>query len=331
MTFRYGIFQNLDAVCIGQTNKIIFQYTLQTLNQALVEHIVQELHIIRTVIQRPSHTVFDELFSQVHIICNVVESNFRFNHPELCQVTGSIGVFGTERRTECVNRSQSRSSQLTFQLTGDCQTCLFAKEIVIINDRAFFVFLQVIQVHGGHLEHLSGTFAVGSRNDRCMEIEESFFMEELMDSDRHIVADAEHSTKCIGTRTQMSYLTQEFHGMTFLLQWICIVASTQHFDFTSLHFHLLAGAYRFHHFTVHADTSAGSNQFQHLFIKISQIYYDLQIIYCRTVIQCDKVYLFATSTGANPSFHIDHSTNICALQQVNNFCSTNLFHLTFSF
>ena len=243
MTFRYGIFQNLDTVCIGQTNKIIFQYTLQTLNQALVEHIVQELHIIRTVIQRPSHTVFDELFSQVHIICNVVESNFRFNHPELCQVTGSIGVFSTERRTECVNRSQSRSSQLTFQLTGDCQTCLFAKEIVIINDRAFFVFLQVIQVHGGHLEHLSGTFAVGSRNDRCMEIEESFFMEELMDSDRHIVADAEHSTKCIGTRTQMSYLTQEFHGMTFLLQWICIVASTQHFDFTSLHFHLLAGTY----------------------------------------------------------------------------------------
>ncbi len=55
------------------------------------------------------------------------------------------------------------------------------------------------------------------------------------------------------------------------------------------------GAYRFHHFTVHADTSAGSNQFQHLFIKISQIYYDLQIIYCRTVIQCDKVYLLSSS------------------------------------
>ena len=47
-----------------------------------------------------------------------------------------------------------------------------------------------------------------------------------------------------------------------------------------------------------------SDLLQHLFIKVRQIDYDLHVIYCRTVIQCDKVYLFATSTGANPSFHI---------------------------
>ena len=154
-------------------------------------------------------------------------------------------------------------------------------------------------------------------------------MEKLVDSNCHVMTNTEHRTKSIGTRTQMGNLAQEFHRVPFLLQRVCVIASTQHFDFTSLHFHLLAGAYRFHHFTVHADTSAGSNQFKHLFIKISQIYYDLQIIYCRTVIQCDKVYLFATSAGANPSFHIDHSADIRTLQQINNFCSTNLFHKTF--
>ena len=329
VTFRNGIFQNLDTIRIRQTNEIILQYTLQTFNQALIEHIVQELHIIRTVIQRPFHTIFDELFCQVHIVGNVVERNFRLNHPELCQMAGSIGVFGTESRTECVDSTQSSGRQFTFQLTGYCQTCLLAEEVVIIRDRTSFVFLQVIQIHGSYLKHLSGTFTVGTCDNRCMEIEKSLFMEKLVNSNRHVVTNAEHCTKGIGTRTQVSDLAQEFHGVTFFLQWICIVASTQHFDFFSLHFHLLTGTHRFHHYSVHTNTSPGSNQFQHLFIEISQIYYDLHIIYCRTVIQCDKVNLFATSAGANPSFHIDHSANIFALQQINNFCSTNLFHKTF--
>jgi len=217
MSFRNSFFKNLDTICIRQTYEIIFQYTLQTFNQAFVEHIVQELHIIRTVIQRPFHTIFDELFCQVHVVCNVVESHFRLNHPELCQVAGSVGVFGTERRTECVDSAQSSSCQLTFQLTGNSQTCLLTEEIIFIRDRTSLVFLQVIQVHGSHLEHLSGTFTIGSRNDRRMEIEEALFMEELVNSNRHVVTDAEHSTECIGTRTQVSNLAQEFHRVAFLL------------------------------------------------------------------------------------------------------------------
>ena len=41
-------------------------------------------------------------------------------------------------------------------------------------------------------------------------------------------------------RQQMGNLAQEFHRVPFLLQRVCVIASTQHFDFTSLHFHLLA-------------------------------------------------------------------------------------------
>ena len=160
VAFCNSFLQNLDTVCIRQTYKIIFQYTLQPFNQSLIEHIIQEFHVIRTVIQRPFHTIFNELFCQVHIVCDVVESNFRLNHPKLSQVTGSIGVFGTERRTKCIDSSQSCGSQLTFQLTGNSQTGLLAEEIIIIRDRTSFVFLQVIQIHGSHLKHLSGTFTV---------------------------------------------------------------------------------------------------------------------------------------------------------------------------
>ncbi len=238
----------------------------------------------------------------------------------------SIGVFCTECRTKRINSSQCRSSKFTFQLSGNRQTGLLTKEVVIINDRTGFILLQIIEVLRCYLEHLSGTFTVRSRDDRCMEIDETFLMEKSMDSYRHVMTNAEHCTKSIRTGTQVSNLTQKLQCMAFLLQRICIITSSQNFNFTSLNLSFLAGTYRFRQFTIHAQTSTGSNVFQHLFIKVCQIYHNLHIIYCRTVIQGDKINLFTTSAGTNPAFHVDHSAKIFALQYVNNLCSTNLFH-----
>ena len=161
-----------------------------------------------------------------------------------------------------------------------------------------------------------------------MEIEESAFVEELVNSNRHVVTNAEHCTKGIGTRTQVSNLAQEFHRVAFFLKWISIITNAQHFNLTSLNFGSLSGTYRFHQFTVYTDTCTGCNLFQHIFIKVSQIHYHLYIIYSRTIIQRDKVYLFATTTSTHPTFHIDHCTEITAFQKVYNFCSTNCFHLS---
>ena len=328
MSLRYGFFQNLDTFRIRQTNEAFFQNTLQTFYQALVKHIVQELHVIGAVIQSPLYAELDEFFRQVHVIGNVVERDFRLNHPELRQVTGSIGVFGAERRSERIDSAQCRSGELTFQLAGNRQAGLFAEEIVIVDNGTVFIFLQIIQVHRSNLEHLSGAFTVRTRNDRRMEIEEPFLMEELMNGDSHIVTNAEHSAERIRTRTQMGYLTKELHRVSLFLQRICIVASSQHFDFTSLDFGFLTGAYRFRQHAVHAQTSACGNIFQHLLIEVRQIHHNLHIIYCRTVVQRDKINLLTTSAGTNPAFHVDHSAKILALQQVNNLCSTNFFHKT---
>ena len=94
---------------------------------------------------------------------------------------------------------------------------VLGEKIIFIRDRTSLVFLQVIQVHRSHLEHLSGTFTIGSRNDRRMEIEESPVMEKLVDSNCHVMTNTEHRTKSIGTRTQMGNLAQEFHRVAFLL------------------------------------------------------------------------------------------------------------------
>ena len=116
MTFGNGLFQYPDTFRIGQANETLFQNTLQTLHQALIKHIIQELHIIGTVIQGPLHTEFDEFFRQIHVIGNIIERNFRLNHPELRQVTGSIGVFRAERGSKRIDSTQRRSRKLAFQL-----------------------------------------------------------------------------------------------------------------------------------------------------------------------------------------------------------------------
>ena len=161
-----------------------------------------------------------------------------------------------------------------------------------------------------------------------MEIEEPFLMEEFMNGNGHIVTNTEYSAERIRTRTQVGNLTKELHGMSFLLQRIRIVASTQHFYFASLDFSFLTGTHRLRQHTVHAQTSTCGNILQHLLVEICQIHHNLHIIYCRTVIQRDKINLLTTSAGANPAFHVDHSAKIFTLQQVNNLCSTDLFHKT---
>ncbi len=328
MPFGNSLFQYLDTFRIRQAHEAFFQDTLQTFNQALIKHVIEELHIVGTVVQSPLYTIFDEIFRQVHIVRNIIERHFRLNHPELCQVAGSIGILGTERRTECIDGSQCSSGKFAFQLSGNSQAGLLSEEVIIVNNGTVLIFLQVVKVLRSHLEHLACAFAVGSRDNRSMKIEESSVMEELVDGNRHIMTNTEHSPERIGTGTQMGYLTEELHGMTFLLQRIRVIASSQHFDFAGLHFGLLTGTDRFRQHTVYAQTSTGSNLFQHLLIEVTQVYYNLHIIYCRTVIQRDKVYLLTTSAGTNPALHVDHSAKIFTLQQVNNLCSTNLFHKT---
>ena len=217
MTFCYSFLQYLDTFRIRQTDKFLLQHALQTFYQSLIEHVVQKLHIIIAVVKRPLYTIFNKVFGQIHIISNIIERNLRFNHPKLGQVTRRIGVLRTECRSKCINSPQSSSSQFTFQLSRYRQTGLFAKEIIIINNRSVFIFLQIIKILGSNLEHLSRTFTIGCCDNRCMKIEETTFMEELMDSDSHVVADAEYSSKCIGAGTQVSDLTKKLHRMTFLL------------------------------------------------------------------------------------------------------------------
>ena len=77
MSFGNSLFQYLDTFRIGQAHEVFFQDTLQTFNQSLIKHVIEELHIVGTVVQSPLHTILDEVFRQVHIVRNIIERHFR--------------------------------------------------------------------------------------------------------------------------------------------------------------------------------------------------------------------------------------------------------------
>lgn len=47
--------------------------------------------------------VFQETLSKVHVVVEVGKGNFRFDHPKLGQVAGSVRVFSSESRAKGIN------------------------------------------------------------------------------------------------------------------------------------------------------------------------------------------------------------------------------------
>lgn len=88
----------------------------------------------------------------------------------------------------------------------------------------------------------------------------------------------------------------KLHGVSFFLQWISSwISRTEDLNLGSLYLHILPLTLRLCQDTIYADTSSRGNRFQELITQFIYIHNDLNIINCRTVIQGDKIHLFATT------------------------------------
>ena len=241
-------------------------------------------------------------------------------------MTWSIRVLGTECRTECIYCTECCSGQLTLELTRYCKAGLLAEEVVVIDDAAVLVLLEIIQVHCSNLEHLACTLTVRSRDKWSVEIVEALIMEELVDSICHIVAYAEHSTECIGTWTQVSHCTHELHCLALLLQRIGIVTATEQLDLCRLDLYRLTATDRLYEHTVNAQTGTRGKLLHELLIELVDIDYNLYIIDSRTVVKSHKGNLFATAACSHPASYIYLNTGLTVLEQVGNSCSFYRFH-----
>lgn len=100
--------------------------------QVLLFPVSEEINIGSVVQKDVPQAVFEVIFSQIHVIGQVSEGNFRFNHPELGQMAGSVGVFSSESRSKGVDVTHSTVVVLNCQLTRDGEVGGLIKEVFSI-------------------------------------------------------------------------------------------------------------------------------------------------------------------------------------------------------
>ena len=69
-------------VSVFHSGKRLFNNGLESVDDALVDHGVEEVHFLRTVVKYLIDAELDHVFHQVHVVFQISEGNFRFAHPE---------------------------------------------------------------------------------------------------------------------------------------------------------------------------------------------------------------------------------------------------------
>ncbi len=322
-----GCFQDIHGLGIGNALEGDAQHAAQALDETVVVFVVEELQVVHAVVQGVLDQVFYEFLGQDHVVFQLVEGHFRFNHPELGQVAGCIGILGAEGRTEGVDFTHGRGTQFAFQLAADGQGSLLAEEILA--EIHFAVVLgHVLEVHRGHLEHIACTFGVAFGDERGIQIDEALVVEELVDGEGHGVTDAEHGTEGIRAQAHVGDAAQVLQRCILLLQGIAHgIALAIDFNAGGLDFHGLAAAHGLDEFAGHFQAGSGGDAFHQFLVEHAHVGYDLDIVDGGTVVEGDEFDLFVASLCPDPSFGEDIGP--CRhFQQVLDFCSSECIHFS---
>ena len=326
MAGGHGLLQNTDTLCVRQAHKRALKHRLQTAEQRLVDHLVEELQVVLAVLQSPAHTILDKVLLQVHQVIEVDESHLGLNHPKLGQMARRVAVLGAEGGAEGVDGAQGGGTQLAFQLSAHGERGHLAEEVVGIDDAAVLILFQVVQVLRGHLEHLTGALTVAGRDDGGMEIEEPLLMEVGMDGHSHIVAYTHHGTEGVGAQAQVCILAHVLKRLSLLLHGVVIAAGAVEFYLPTLYLRGLTGCGALHQHTVHTEARTCGNLFQHRLVDSRRVYNYLNVLDGGAVVEGDEIYSLAAAVRTHPSSHVDHCAIVLTAQHIHHFRSAYCFH-----
>ena len=217
----------------------------------------------------------------------------------------SVRVFGAESRAEGVDGAKSRGSEFAFQLSAHGKCRRFSEEVAAVVGFAVLCHGQAAQREGGHLEHCAGSFAVAGCDERCVEVEESFFLEKFMDGESQCGTHAQHRSECVGAGAQVRFLAQEFERVPFFLQRVCFVGGAEHCQFFGLHFHALSFALGCHERAFYVDGRTRGDGFQLLVAEAVHVEHNLQVADGGSVVQCHELHVLVASARAHPTHHVD--------------------------
>ena len=187
-----GFHENLYRFRIGQGFKRSITNVFQSGNEFLIIHLLQEGQILFMPVKAFFQQFTQEFFGQDQHALKVHESHFRFDHPEFCQVTGCVGVLGTEGRPEGINIGEGQGEYLSTQLPGNGQTDIGSEKILVIIDLSVLGFWNLFQIKGGNVKHFTCPFGIIRGDDRGVDVKETPVLEKSMNRLAERIADTEH-------------------------------------------------------------------------------------------------------------------------------------------
>ena len=323
--------QDLHRVGVADAAEIAGGHMLQTLLQPLVHEAVEELDLLRAALQHPADDVLDHGLGHVHVAGQIAEGHLRLDHPELGGVALGVGIFGAEGRAKGVHIAKGHGEVLGVQLAGHGQAGLFAEEVLGVVHLPVLGLGDVVQIQGGHLEHLAGALAVAAGDDGGLHIDEAPALEELMHRIGRHGADAERGGKQVGAGTEVLDGAQELHAVTLLLQGIVRRGLALHLDGVRLDLQRLLGVRRQHHGAL--DDQRRAHVLRRDVLVIGQFvggHDHLQILEAGAVVQLDKAEGLHIPDGARPAAH----GNFLAAQRFligKDRCDPHTFHIVSPF
>ena len=89
------------------------QHMIQTVKKALVYEGIEEIHLLRSILQHIADDIFEHRLSHLHIVVKICECHLRLDHPKFCCMTSSVGILCTEGRSKCINVAECLCIGLT--------------------------------------------------------------------------------------------------------------------------------------------------------------------------------------------------------------------------
>src|SRR5207237_1606047 len=103
-----------------------------------------------------------------------------------------------------------------FELSDNGQIRLSREKILGLIDLAILLW-RIFDVDGRNAKQFARAFAIASRNDRRVNVNESAFLKEFVNSESEPAADAKNRAEKIRAGPQVGDLAQKLRGVSFLL------------------------------------------------------------------------------------------------------------------
>ena len=215
---------------------------------------------------------------------------------------GGVGVLRPEGGAEGVHVAEGHGEVLGVELAGDGEVGALAEEVLAVVHGAVVVLGQVLQVQGGHPEHLAGALAVAGGDDGGVDVDEAPVLEEGVDGVGRHAAHPEGGGEQVGAGPQVLDGAQVLHAVALLLEGVVGGGGALHRDGGGLDLQGLLGLGGEDHRA--GDDEGGAHVLPGDLLIVGQdvgVHDDLQVLEAGAVVELDEAEGLHVPDGAGPA------------------------------